>query len=64
MNGWPRGFLAPLYDSAVGGKEVSAEEAVIIGQYIATLHQVLWRFVRAASPSASGELGDYIEELR
>ena len=52
----PDGFLAHLYDI---GKPIEDRDRQV-GRYIAELHDYLWRFVWAAIPGASGNLGDYL----
>ena len=50
----PAGFLAPYYDEA-------ADEHAEVGDYIAELHDYLWRVVRVIFPHAQGELGRWLD---
>ena len=44
----PKGFLKDLSDTEVF-------------DYVAELHDYLWRVVRAVAPGASGHLNDYLD---
>jgi hypothetical protein len=54
----PDGFLAHLY-----GDFNCYEPDTEVGDYIAELHDYLWRVVRAVRPGASGTIDDYLDDV-
>ncbi len=53
MKSRPQGFLSE--------ESISHESEVF--DYVAELHEYLWRFVRVARPGASGDLGSMLDEV-
>jgi len=49
------GFLAHLYG------DYAAYQDDEVGDYIAELHEYLWRIVRAIRPGATGSIDEYID---